>query len=97
MPISEACALAMLAPLAAAMAVELTEAWASLTLLLSAKVEQESPVPGLVSDWVPEQVTRAFAAGAGLAIHNQMTTRVSLDRVSLWQRISRVQIVRTGC
>jgi len=61
-------------PLAEAVAIEFTEAWASVTLPLSAAVEQESPVPESASDWVPVQVTRAFAAGARLAIHNQTAT-----------------------
>jgi hypothetical protein len=94
MPSSEACAPATLVPLAEAVAIEFTEAWASVTLPLSAAVEQESPVPESASDWVPVQVTRAFAAGARLAIHNQTATTPIPGPVSLRQRIARAHIVQ---
>jgi len=66
----------MLVPLAEAVADELPEAWACVMLPLSAFVEQASPSPGSVSDWVPVQVMSAFAAGARFARHQQMMTTV---------------------
>lgn len=82
-PKSDPCELATLVSLADALAEELNEAWASVTLLLSAVVEQVSPLAGSVSDWVPVQVMSACAAGARLLRNNQMTINPGPDRISL--------------
>jgi hypothetical protein len=82
-PKSDPCELATLVNLADALAEELNEAWAAVTLLLSAVVAQVSPLAASVSDWVPVQVMRACAGGARLLTNTQKTINPGHDRVSL--------------